>query len=397
MLRSNSVSLQPFQVLVGQNASGKSTFLGALQFIGDLLKGGVRFAVERVAPSFYDLCFDRSEPIALAVQIAVPGAEEDRRLRYEIEVGIGGDEDLRVLRENLFILPDERFFDLQPSLFGLNGIGPILHKTAPRQWRKVVSKTEEGRDYFQDESTNWNNMFRFGPDRAALGSLPEDPDRFPFSIGARNILRNGIQTLVLDATEMRSASPPGATTKMALNGSNLPHVVKAFSKRDPVLYEQWVRHVALAVEGLESVDVREREEDRSLVLEAKFRGRHSDPVPSWMLSDGTLRLMALTLLSYSSTASDLDVYLIEEPENGLHPLAIQVAYESLAEPPGQTQILCATHSPIFLAHASLDRALVFRRSPDGYAIVRRGPEIPELTDWSGRVNLSDLFVTGVLA
>lgn len=29
MLRSNSVALQPYQVLVGQNATGKSTLLGA--------------------------------------------------------------------------------------------------------------------------------------------------------------------------------------------------------------------------------------------------------------------------------------------------------------------------------------------------------------------------------
>jgi predicted ATPase len=65
MLRSNSVALQPFQILVGQNASGKSTFLGALQFIGDILKGGVNYALERLAASFYDLCFDITEPISL--------------------------------------------------------------------------------------------------------------------------------------------------------------------------------------------------------------------------------------------------------------------------------------------------------------------------------------------
>lgn len=39
MLRSNSVALQPYQVLVGQNATGKSTLLGALQLIGDVLRG----------------------------------------------------------------------------------------------------------------------------------------------------------------------------------------------------------------------------------------------------------------------------------------------------------------------------------------------------------------------
>ena len=246
MLRSNSVALQPFQVLVGQNASGKSTFLGALQFLGDVLKGGAPFAVERLAPSFYDLCFDVTEPIVLAVEMNLPGAGS-RPLRYEIEIGIDEKDGLRVLRENLFILPAEEPSELEPSLFGVEALRVVpLRRTAPRHWRKVVSKTEEGRDYFRDENTDWNNVFRFGLEKAALGSLPDDPDRFPLSIAARNALREGVRTLVLDAEAMRSASPPGGAPKLALNGSNLPHVVRSFQKRDAVLFSQWPPVVRLA-------------------------------------------------------------------------------------------------------------------------------------------------------
>ena len=397
MLRSNSVALQPFQVLVGQNATGKSTLLNALQLIGDVLQGGVSSAVERVAGSFYDLCFDSTQPVALAVELSVPGpAREESHLRYEIEIGIEPGAGLRVLQENLFILPSNGNGEPERSLFG-EEIFTLVHHSVPRHWRKVVSKTKEGRDYFRDEKTEWNNVFRFGLDRAALGSLPEDPERFPLSISARNALRTGIRTLQLEAPELRSASAPGSPAKMALDGSNLPHVVRAFLQRDPILFDQWVQHVGTAIEGLEAIRVREREEDRHLVLEARFRGQHREAVPSWLLSDGTLRLMALTLLSYAATEEDLDTYLIEEPENGLHPLAIQVVYETLSKPPVNAQILCATHSPIFLAQTDLQHALVFRRAPEGYAVVRRAPEIPELQAWAGRVALPDLFVTGVLA
>jgi predicted ATPase len=397
MLRSNSVALQPFQVLVGQNATGKSTLLGALQLVGDVLQGGVSYAVERVAGNFYDLCFDSSQPVALAVELSVPGPERgESHLRYEIEIGIEPGTGLRVLQENLFILPANGNGKPEPSLFG-EEIFTLVHHSVPRIWRKVVSKTKEGRDYFRDERTEWNNVFRFGLDRAALGSLPEDPERFPLSISARNALRNGIRTLQLEAPRLRSTSAPGSPVKMELDGSNLPHVVRAFAQRDPILFSQWVQHVATAIEGLETIRVREREEDRHLVLEVVFKGQHREAVPSWLLSDGTLRLMALTLLSYAATEEDLDTYLIEEPENGLHPLAIQVVYETLSKPPINAQILCATHSPIFLAQTDLHHALVFRRAAEGYAVVRRAPEIPELQAWAGRVSLPDLFVTGVLA
>src|SRR3954468_9542210 len=243
MLRSNSVALQPFQVLVGQDATGKSTLLGALQLVGDVLQGGVKFAVERVAPSFYDLCFDPSRPLAVAVELSVPGPDrEERRLRDEIEIGIEPSFGLRFLQENLFILPTEGNGEPAPSLFG-EEIFTLIHHAVPRYWRRVVSKTKEGRDYFRDEKTEWNNVFRFGLDRAALGSLPEDPERFPLSISARDALRGGIRTLQLEAPKLRSSSSPGSAAKMELDGSNLPHVVRSFMQRDPVLFHQWVQHV----------------------------------------------------------------------------------------------------------------------------------------------------------
>src|SRR5436305_9632308 len=137
MLRSNSVALQPFQVLVGQNASGKSTFLGALQLLGDVLQGGAPFAIERLAPSFYDLCFDAAALIAFAVELTVPRGEQSRALRYEIEIGIGEESGLRVLRENLFVLPPDFSAELQPSLFGPEALSIVpVHRSAPRNGRR---------------------------------------------------------------------------------------------------------------------------------------------------------------------------------------------------------------------------------------------------------------------
>jgi predicted ATPase len=402
MLRSNTVALRPFAVLVGQNATGKSTFLGALQLISDVLKLGVPDAVRKHlgsrAASFRDLCFDPEQPVAFALEVVVTANGAASRLRYEIELG-NGEEGLRVRREHLFVLPDKPTVDeraLQPSLFG--DTTPIVHDQTPRSvgWRKVVGKVLEGSDYFRDEKTEWNNQFRFGPERAALGSLPQDLARFPLSIAVRDLLRAGLHTVALDAAQLRSSSPPGSPIKLALDGSNLPDVARSLQQRDAVLYKQWVGHVATGVSGLLDIDVIERPEDKHLVLRARFEGTHDEAVPSWLLSDGTLRLMALTLLSYAASPGASDAYLIEEPENGLHPLAMQTMLEALAKPPEGMQVLLATHSPIILANLGLEDVLVFRRGASGSAIVRRGEEVPELRDWHGRSNLADLFVSGVL-
>lgn len=387
MLRSNSVALQPYQVLVGQNATGKSTFLGALQFISDVVKHGVRYPVELNAANFYDLCFDPSEPLSLTVELSLPEAGATKgRLKYEIQIGITEERGLQVLRENLLFLPAKNY----------GGSSSPIKTKVPEIWKVLSSRTEDGVTQFRTERTGrqaWT--LRSAADQASLGRLPSDT--LPEALDTQNNLVDGIRTLQLDTAQIRGVSPPGSESRIAVDGSNLPHVIRAFKMRDPVLFDQWVRHVAVAVEGLESVDVWERPEDRSLVLRVRFAGEHREPVPSWMLSDGTLRLMALTLVSYAATEDNPETYLIEEPENGLHPLAIQVVHEALSRPPANVQVLCATHSPIFLAQTDLEHVLVFRRSPDGSAIIRRASEIPELKEWTGRVNLADWFVTGVLA
>ena len=46
-LKSVSVRLEPFNILIGPNASGKSTFLDVLGFIQDALQSDVEQAIRR--------------------------------------------------------------------------------------------------------------------------------------------------------------------------------------------------------------------------------------------------------------------------------------------------------------------------------------------------------------
>ena len=173
MLARNRVSLSKFHVLVGQNATGKTTFMDVFQFVSDVLRDGVRECGKRrraVRRASFDLCFDPQNPVSFAVEVVLQGPEEPRSvLRYELEVGLDDPENggLRVLREFLYRLPSDRVVDDQPSLFGPGWDDEIVHEKTPKKWRRIVRKTPEGRDYFQDEKTSWNNVFRFGLDKAA--------------------------------------------------------------------------------------------------------------------------------------------------------------------------------------------------------------------------------------
>lgn len=398
MLAGNRLDLGHFSVLVGRNASGKSTLMSALRFVSHVLADGVERAVEAAldgsGATFADLGFRKGEAVAVALAVRL----KERTFRYELKVGLpAGLHHPVVLRENLFLLPEApQELPAQPSLFGTSDLlDEVIHEQTPRNWRKIVGKTSEGKDYFRDESTDWNNQFRFGAGRSALGNIPEDTDRFPGAIAVRNLLRDGVMMVELDSHKLRMPSPPRSPLRLLRDGANLAAAARELFHRDEVAYRQWVRHVADAVGGLANIDTWERPEDKVVVLRAVFDGAHDAPVPSWLLSDGTLRLMALSLLCFAEEPDVPGLYLIEEPENGLHPLAIQSVFDSLSQL-RTTQVFVATHSPVFLAHTTLEQALVFRRTPTGAAQVTRGAEVAELHDWKGRVQLCDVFASGVL-
>ena len=115
-------------------------------------------------------------------------------------------------------------------------------------------------------------------------------------------------------------------------------------------------------------------------------------VPQWMLSDGTLRLLALTILAYLPDFHG--VYLVEEPETGLHPTAIETVMQSLSSV-YDGQVLITSHSPLVLGLSRPDQMLCFQKNENGTSIIP-GNKHPMLSEWKSGVDISDLFAAGVL-
>lgn len=146
-----------------------------------------------------------------------------------------------------------------------------------------------------------------------------------------------------------------------------------------------------ALPDIENIKTIERPEDKHRYLMLRYRGGLE--VPSWMASDGTLRLLALTVPAYVPNLTG--VYLIEEPENGIHPRAVETAYQSLSSV-YNAQVLMATHSPVILSMVEADKVLCFAKTPTGETDIVRGIDHPNLKEWKGEANLGTLFAGGVL-
>ncbi|MFA0742103.1 MAG: hypothetical protein DFNUSKGM_002223 [Candidatus Fervidibacter sacchari] len=406
-LRYVSQGLQRFQILVGPNASGKSTFLDVPAFLKDLLQSGVEEAVLARANSLRELVWKgQSDAFELAVEWEIPETHRKngyRFCRYEIRVGVGGQGGIVLHHETLWLKREEerreggKLEAKQRELFPAEPEAPKAivvepRKKTPSGWRKVIVRMPEGNVYFRSETSGWNAPFRIDSRKAAFANLPEDEERFPIAIWVRKVILSGLHRLVLNSQKMREPCRPDAPKTFQPDGSNLPMVVRELRKSEPQRFRRWLAHVQVALPNIEDITVREREIDRFLYLEAHFR--EGMRLPSWMLSDGTVRFLALTLLAYLPTSDA--IYLIEEPENGIHPKALELVFQSLSSV-YEGQVLMATHSPLLLQLAEPKDLLCFALTPKGATDIVRGDQHPKLKEWRREVSLGELLAAGVLA
>lgn len=388
-------------MLVGPNASGKSTFLDVVAFFGDLLRLGPQEAVLRRARSCRELIW-RQEGTAfeLAVELRVPETLLTSRnglyrfCRCEMRVGVdeqkGG---VRVLTENFWLLqqPSGRDTVSERTLFPTEPAPPASlvrrkGQRTPTGWRKVVSMAEEGRAHIRSETTDWNFPLHPGPDQAALAMVPAEEERFPISMWAKQFLMEGVQGLTLNSLRMREPCHPEAPKTFQSDGSNLPILVRNLEQQHR---DRWLKHLQTVL-SLQSIEVAERPADRHLYLRTRWASDLT--LPSWLLSEGTLRFLALTLLAY--LPENQATYLIEEPENGIHPRALESVFQSLSSF-YDGQVLMATHSPLLLGLASPEQILCFARTESGATDIVRGDQHPRLRGWRGETNLGLLFAAGV--
>jgi predicted ATPase len=235
-----------------------------------------------------------------------------------------------------------------------------------------------------DLSEPENYHYSFLPGVVPFGHFP-----LPAATWLGQQLHHQVHTVSLDPRLLSAPSPGGSADSKKIKGDRLARMI-SFLKLYRLRFEDWLAHVRTALPEIRNIDSIARPEDNTRYVMVLYND--DVQVPSWMLSEGTLRLLQLTILAYLPDFHG--VYLIEEPENGVHPSALETIYQSLSSI-YSAQVLVSSHSPILLNMAKPKQLLCFSKSPDGVKIVR-GDEHPALKDWQNEVSLGTLAASGIL-
>ena len=400
--------LDRFQALVGPNASGKTTFLDVFGLLSDLMRfrGDVREAVGQRSADFSKLLWKgEGSSFQIALEAKIP--EEIREMsgvkrqsyhnvRYELEIGLDPvTNEIGLDREILWLFTDE---GLTPR--SMHPVFPVLHsKSGSIFWKRIkgrsfaIHKVSGGNDnFYPDNSKSFRPYYRLGRLRSALANVPADSTSFGIALWFKDQLEEGVQNFILDSQLIRQPSPPGLGNRLQTNGSNLPWVIHELRK-DVRQFSRWLAHVCTALEDIRDIYTVDRPEDKHRYLVVEYENGSS--VPSWLVSDGTLRLLALTIPAYLKKLQR--VFLIEEPENGIHPKAMETVTQSLTSI-YNSQVLITTHSPIVINQLDAKQIICFAKNAVGATDTVSGDLHPRLIGWKqGKPDLGILAASGILS
>jgi predicted ATPase len=404
----------PYNVLAGANGSGKTTLLDVPILLGDLLNARVvstafleshRSGAPPRAHTLREIVHrDEGDEFALAIEARLPNqvietllesstdsvrndpARWPSRVRYEVGFRIYGAVDLQVAREVLWLVPAE---SQRPGWSAeLEGEVP-----EPRVGQRILHRSggELAEVRIETEPGSRPQSSHIPPTQLALANVPYDARRYPATVWLQDLLRQECVFYRPDWRQLKQAAPPGLPRKVIANGANLPWLALELAKEDPKRFGGWVDHVREALLNVTSLRIREREEDHHAYFEVGYGNGFR--VTSSGLSEGTLRILALTLLPYLHRVPW--ILVLEEPETAIHPRGLENVLQSL-QSLYDTQVWVASQSSQVLAHTRPDQLLCFQIDDEGRSTVVSGNRHPRLQDWQKGLDLGSLFAAGVL-
>ncbi len=200
--------------------------------------------------------------------------------------------------------------------------------------------------------------------RATYGT----PRTFSYTTLAFRLPSSQVVSLQANGYVDAPPSPQPSPLPLSQDGSELPALVDYLLRRDRPRFDGFVQAAKERVPGLDNIEVGTPQPHlRELVLVVENGFRVQGP----MVSSGVRLLLFFLALAWNPQPAD--IWLIEEPENGIHPKRLAEVMSVLREVTRgvhagkPAQVILTTHSPYVLDCVDLEKeqVLVFRRNEDG--------------------------------
>ena len=371
--RNFSMEFTPLTVIAGTNASGKSNLFDALQLLSRMAETGLKTAFNeqrgeaaelftQYGPEQYSDLMKFGAELLVARQVTDNWGSTAElkytRLRYELHIRRGknerGLEDLFVVHEYLSTIKhaDDSW------------VTRMIPRAYVDFWRPKVPVGRRGKPYIYTEEKNGVITIKLPQDGRQGGK--ETPANvvaqtvlsginsvdFPHAFAAKEEMRQW-KFLQLSPHELRKPSAYLAKDTITQTGENLAAALHRIKKQDKMALRSISRKLNDLLPTIMEIDVVDDKANQQFVV--KVRNTDGREFSSRVLSEGTLRLLALCVLLYDEAHAGLICY--EEPENGVHPfrlgamskLLLELSVHFSEEGGPIRQVIVNTHSPVLMA------------------------------------------------
>jgi predicted ATPase len=378
-----------FTCIAGQNGVGKSNLFDAIKFLSDLASmpianaAGLVRGLNSKTTSFASL-FSAIEnggagaEMEFLVEAVVPSTVVDdysqavdvtstcleyklglRLIKGDSKKGMG--DRIEITSEHLkprtksAVSTDWKFADKELALKHVRGkrTNPFIETKEDQGITKIFLRSDDGNDR------------RGAPLRVPL-TTPRtvlsgvDSEAHASHLAMRREMQSW-KLLQLEPSALREPDTFNSDSQVSHRGEHLPAALHRIKLNADVAAD-----LSKLIRGVQSVDVIDNDLLQLRTLSVTF---NNQSFPASALSDGTLRFLALSVLSCDPDANGL--ICMEEPENGIHPTKIPEMVELVknlsysnsgeefdsAESASLRQVLINTHSPLVVAEIVADDIL----------------------------------------
>lgn len=196
-----------------------------------------------------------------------------------------------------------------------------------------------------------------------------------------------------DTARVKQVHATNDTLRLKVDGANLAAYLRMLRNKHEAHYRMIVDTVRLVAPFFG--DFVHRDDDASTIeLEWTEKSNPDTPFKAHMLSDGTLRFICLSTLLLQPWSLMPSTILIDEPELGLHPFAINVLADLLKRAAERKQLIVSTQSVELLNCFEPSDVVVVDRKDNASTFTRLDAD--RLNDWLADYTLGELWKQNVI-
>lgn len=348
-----NLPLRALNVLIGSNGSGKSNFIGVFSFLHAIREGHLRETVIKAGGA--DKLLHFGSKTTEKMEFFISFANELNQ--YFLELSQGDEDNLYPSSEWVSFWGDRS----RPE--------PYTEAIQPRDYTEGIQSRERGQEagLSDPEALKILKWVRLRIDRWRVYHFHDTSSDSPMK-----------KTAALN--DNRYLRPDAA---------NLASFLYLLRQKHPAEYGLIRNTIRLVAPFFDDFQLEPTALNPN-VIRLEWRHKNSENYfDAASLSDGTLRFIALTTLFLQPTSLRPSIILLDEPELGLHPFAINKLASLIKQAATKTQVIVSTQSPLLLDYFEPEDVLVADRVNGATQLKRL--DAAQLEEWLKEYSLGELW------